>query len=78
MCFRPKISTPKPSVQALERAPEPAPLSEEVASVDIGAESDVDTNETKGIKDLKVKKESAPKDKSSVSRAMRATGVNMG
>ena len=56
MCFSPKISTPKPSV----KAPEPAPLSEEVASVDIGAESDVDTNETKGIKDLKVKKESAP------------------
>lgn len=74
MCFSPKISTPKPSVQA----PEPTPLSEEVASVDIGAESDVDTNETKGIKDLKVKKESAPKDKSSVSRAMRASGVNMG
>lgn len=74
MCFIPKIGTPKPSVQA----PEPAPLSEEVASVDIGAESDVDTNETKGIKDLKVKKESAPKDKSSVSRAMRASGVNMG
>lgn len=74
MCFSPKISTPKPSVQA----PEPAPLSEEVASVDIGSESDVDTNETKGIKDLKVKKESAPKDKSSVSRAMRNSGVNMG
>lgn len=74
MCFSPKISTPKPSVQA----PEPAPLSEEVASVDIGSESDVDTNETKGIKDLKVKKESTPKDKSSVSRAMRASGVNMG
>lgn len=74
MCFSPKISTPKPSVQA----PEPSPLSEEVASVDIGAESDVDTNETKGIKDLKVKKESAPKDKSSVSRAMRNSGVNMG
>lgn len=74
MCFSPKISTPKPSVQA----PEPAPLSEEVASVYIGAESDVDTNETKGIKDLKVKKESAPKDKSSVSRAMRNSGVNMG
>lgn len=77
MCFSPKISTPKPSVQA-RPAPEPAPLSEEVASVDIGAESDVDTNETKGIKDLKVKKESAPRDKSSVSRAMRASGVNMG
>lgn len=74
MCFSPKISTPKPSVQA----PEPAPLSEEVSSVDIGAESDVDTNETKGIKDLKVKKESAHKDKSSVSRAMRNSGVNMG
>ncbi|UZT50430.1 hypothetical protein [Enterobacter phage 04_vB_Eclo_IJM] len=34
MCFSPKISTPKPSTAA----PEPAPLSEEVASVDIGAE----------------------------------------
>ena len=76
MCFSPKISTPKPSTAA----PEPAPLSEEVASVDIGAEaeSDADTKETKGISDLKVKKESAPKDKSSVSRAMRASGVNMG
>lgn len=74
MCFSPKISTPKPSTAA----PEPAPLSEEVASVDIGAEADVGTKETKGISDLKVKKESAPKDKSSVSRAMRASGVNMG
>lgn len=74
MCFSPKISTPKPSTAA----PEPAPLSEEVASVDIGAEAGADTKETKGISDLKVKKESAPKDKSSVSRAMRASGVNMG
>ncbi|AWY03151.1 hypothetical protein HOV18_gp38 [Cronobacter phage GW1] len=74
MCFSPKISTPKPSTAA----PEPAPLSEEVASVDIGAEADADTKETKGISDLKVKKDSAPKDKSSVSRAMRASGVNMG
>lgn len=74
MCFSPKISTPKPSTAA----PEPAPLSEEVASVDIGAEADADTKETKGISDLKVKKASAPKDKSSVSRAMRASGVNMG
>ncbi|UNA02545.1 hypothetical protein [Enterobacter phage EP1] len=74
MCFSPKISTPKPSTAA----PEPAPLSEEVASVDIGAEADADTKETKGISDLKVKKESAQKDKSSVSRAMRASGVNMG
>ena len=74
MRFSPKINTPKPSTAA----PEPAPLSEEVASVDIGAEADADTKETKGISDLKVKKESAPKDKSSVSRAMRASGVNMG
>lgn len=74
MCFSPKIGTPKPSVAA----PEPAPLSEEVASVDIGAEGGADNKETKGISDLKVKKESAPKDKSSVSRAMRASGVNMG
>lgn len=74
MCFSPKISTPKPKVAA----PEPAPLSEEVASVDIGAEEGTDTNETKGIKDLKVTKESPPKDKSSVSRAMRASGVNIG
>lgn len=74
MCFSPKISTPKPSTAA----PEPAPLSEEVSSVDIGAEDGADTKETKGISDLKVKKESAPKDKSSVSRAMRASGVNMG
>lgn len=75
MCFSPKISTPKPSTAA----PEPAPLSEEVASVDIGAEAGSDTNETKGISDLKVKKESSePKDKSAVSRAMRNTGVNIG
>lgn len=75
MCFSPKISTPKPSVQA----PEPAPLSEEVASVDIGSEGGADEKETKGISDLKVKKESAaPKDKSAVSRAMRNSGVNMG
>ena len=73
MCFSPKISTPKPSTAA----PEPAPLSEEVASVDIGAEEGADTNETKGIKDLKVKKEPPPT-KSSVSRALRASGVNMG
>lgn len=73
MCFSPKISTPKPSTAA----PEPAPLSEEVASVDIGAEEGADTKETKGIKDLKVKKES-PSTKSSVSRALRASGVNMG
>ncbi|YP_009949153.1 DUF5476 family protein [Enterobacter phage EcpYZU01] len=74
MCFSPKISTPKPSTAA----PEPAPLSEEVASVDIGAEAEVGTNETKGRKDLKVTKDTTPKDKSSVSRAMRASGVNMG
>ena len=74
MCFSPKINTPKPKTAA----PEPAPLSEEVASVDIGAEAGADTNETKGISNLKVKKESEPKDKSSVSRAIRATGVNMG
>lgn len=75
MCFSPKVSTPKPSTQA----PEPAPLSEEVASVDIGSESGADTKETKGISDLKVKKDtSAPKDKSAVSRAMRNSGVNMG
>lgn len=74
MCFSPKISTSKPTVAP----PEPAPLSEEVASVDIGAEDSVDTKETKGIKDLKVKQESTPKDKSAVSRAMRASGVNMG
>ena len=75
MCFSPKISTPKPSVQA----PEPAPLSEEVASVDIGAESDVDTNETKGISDLKVKKDKPEtKDSTVVKRAIRASGVNMG
>lgn len=73
MCFSPKISTPKPSTTA----PEPAPLSEEVASVDIGAEEGADTNETKGIKDLKVKKESTST-KSSVGRAMRNTGVNIG
>lgn len=73
MCFSPKISTPKPSTAA----PEPAPLSEEVASVDIGAEEGADTNETNGIKDLKVKKESTST-KSSVGRAMRNTGVNMG
>lgn len=75
MCFSPKISTPKPSVQA----PEPAPLSEEVASVDIGAESEVDTNETKGIKDLKVQKDKPEaKDSSVVKRAVRNSGVNMG
>lgn len=74
MCFSPKVSTPKPATQA----PEPAPLSEEVASVDIGSESGSDTKETKGISDLKVKKGSAPKDKSAVSRAMRNSGVNMG
>lgn len=74
MCFSPKISTPKPKATA----PEPAPLSEEVASVDIGSEADVDTNKTKGISDLKVAKESTPKDKSAVSRAMRNSGVNMG
>lgn len=75
MCFSPKISAPKPSAQA----PEPAPLSEEVASVDIGSEGGSDEKETKGISDLKVKKESAaPKDKSAVGRAMRASGVNMG
>lgn len=74
MCFSPKISAPKP----VANAPEPAPLSEEVASVDIGSEDGADTNKTKGISDLKVSKESAPKDKSAVSRAMRASGVNMG
>ena len=72
MCFSPKISTPKPSVQA----PEPAPLSEEVSSVDIGAEASEGTKETKGISDLKVKKDTPSK--SSVGRAMRASGVNMG
>lgn len=73
MCFSPKVSTPKPSTAA----PAPAPLSEEVASVDIGSETGADTNETKGIKDLKVKKDT-PATKSSVGRAMRASGVNMG
>lgn len=75
MCFSPKISTQKPSTNA----PEPAPLSEEVASVDIGSEGGSDEKETKGISDLKVKKVSSePKDKSAVSRAMRNSGVNMG
>lgn len=75
MCFSPKISTPKPSTAA----PEPAPLSEEVASVDIGAEAGSGSSETKGISDLKVKKESSPtQSKSAVSRAMRSSGVNMG
>ena len=73
MCFSPKISTPKPSVSA----PEPAPLSEDVASVDVGSEDSASTSETKGIKDLKVKKDSTST-KSSVGRAMRASGVNMG
>lgn len=69
MCFSPKVKTPKPSTQA----PEPAPLAEEVKGVDIGSEDSVTTNETKGRKDLTVKKE-----KSAVGKAMRSTGVNMG
>lgn len=71
MCFKPKISVPKPSTAV----PEPAPLAEEVKGVDIGSEDSVKTNETKGIKDLKVKKE--PKG-GAVGKAMRSTGVNIG
>lgn len=76
MCFSPKISQPKPKAQA----PEPAPLAEEVKSVDIGAGDGSDEgSETKGISDLKVSKtEKEPKSKDAVSRAIRASGVNMG
>ncbi|CDM21619.1 conserved phage virion protein [Citrobacter phage CR8] len=69
ICFSPKVQTPKPSTAV----PEPAPLAEEVKGVDVGSEDSVTTNETKGRKDLTVKKE-----KTAVSKAMRSTGVNMG
>lgn len=76
MCFSPKISTPKPTVTP----PEPAPLAENVSSVDIGAEEGTGNTDTKGIKDLKVAKtsDSQSTSKSAVGKAMRNTGVNLG
>lgn len=47
MCFSPKIKTPKIDTNQI-RAPEPAPLTEEVKGVEFGATSDNDDKDTEG------------------------------
>lgn len=55
MCFSPKISTPQMNI---EKAPEPAPLTQEVTGVEFGGTSPEDDTEESGRKSLKVEKES--------------------
>lgn len=45
MCFSPKIKTPKVDTQAI-RAPEPAPLTEEVKGVEFGGMTGTEDNES--------------------------------
>lgn len=58
MCFSPKIKTPK--MDTTPRAIEPAPLTQEVSSVEFGGssdENDTDSTETSGRKSLKVERD---------------------
>lgn len=73
MCFSPKIKVPQMNV---EKAPEPAPLTELPTSVEFGGDTPTDgTGEESGRKALKVerKETSIPKPKSGPSGSMRAT-----
>lgn len=65
MCFSPKIKMPKMDTQQI-RAVEPAPLTEEVSSVEFGGSSDeqeTEGTEVSGRKDLKVEREDSMKAK---------------
>lgn len=80
MCFAPKIKMPKMDTQQI-RAVEPAPLTEEVSSVEFGGgSSDEDTTESEvsGRKDLKVERDdsvmkSKMKSKSGTSSRMKSS-----
>lgn len=59
MCFSPKIKTPKMDTNQI-RAIEPAPLTQEVSSVEFGGssdETDTEGTEVSGRKDLKVERD---------------------
>lgn len=59
MCFSPKIKTPKMDTNQI-RAIEPAPLTQEVSSVEFGGssdETDTEGTETSGRKGLKVERD---------------------
>lgn len=67
MCFSPKISTPQVNV---DKAPEPAPLTQEVSGVEFGGDNpDVEKEEESGRKSLKVEKTS-PKTKSTIRKSI--------
>lgn len=61
MCFSPKIKTPKIDTNQV-RAVEPAPLTQEVSSVEFGGSSDdmeTEGSEVSGRKSLKVDKDNS-------------------
>lgn len=73
MCFSPKISVPKMDV---DKAPEPAPLTELPTGVEFGGDTPTDgTGEESGRKTLKVERNetSMPKPNSGPSGSMKAT-----
>lgn len=59
MCFSPKVKVPKMDTNQI-RAIEPAPLTQEVSSVEFGGssdETDTEGTEVSGRKDLKVERD---------------------
>lgn len=59
MCFSPKVKVPKMDTNQI-RAVEPAPLTQEVSSVEFGGpsdETDTEGTEVSGRKDLKVERD---------------------
>ncbi|QXV72997.1 hypothetical protein [Edwardsiella phage PVN09] len=61
MCFSPKIKIPQMNTNQI-RAIEPAPLTQEVSSVEFGGssdETDTEGTETSGRKDLKVERDAS-------------------
>ena len=59
MCFSPKVKVPKMDTNQI-RAVEPAPLTQEVSSVEFGGssdETDKEGTEVSGRKDLKVERD---------------------
>lgn len=73
MCFSPKIKAPQMNV---EKAPEPAPLTELPTMVEFGGDTPTDgTGEESGRKTLKVerKETSTPKPTSGPSGSMKST-----
>ena len=70
MCFSPKIKTPKIDT---ERAPEPAPLTQEVTGVEFGGSdsgSSTGGTETTGRESLKVERTGSGQMKSSIRKSM--------